>query len=121
MGMGGGRGMGATGGAGGGAAFPSAPAAGDEIDALKAEAQNLEAQLNTINARIGQLGSTAAQRHLVAVVDAGTCLGCGSCEGICPVDAITINTVSVIDGVKCTGCGQCVVQCPQGALTLQKA
>ncbi len=116
-GMGMGRGMNST----GGAAFPSAPASGSESDALKAEAQNLEAELQAVNTRLEQLGSSAAQHHLVAVVDIGTCNGCGLCESVCQVEAITINSVAAIDIAACTGCGLCVVECPSRAITLQKA
>lgn len=123
MGMGGGRGMGMGRGMGstGGAVSPSTPSSGSESDALKAEAQNLEAQLHTVNARLDQLGSSAAQHRLVAVVDAGTCKACGLCETICQVGAVTIDSVAVIDTAACTGCGLCVVECPRSAITLQKA
>lgn len=96
MGGGGGRGMGRGMGAGPGvAAFPSASTgAGEEVDALRAEARDLEAQLQTINSRIGQLGSGRVQRRLLAVVDAEKCTACGLCEKICPPRAITIEKIA---------------------------
>jgi Na+-translocating ferredoxin:NAD+ oxidoreductase RNF subunit RnfB len=39
------------------------------------------------------------------------CLGLGTCEKICPFDAIHINpetSLPVIDWAECTGCGKCV-------------
>lgn len=47
------------------------------------------------------------------------CLGLGTCEEVCPFDAITIqNGLAVIDEVKCVGCGICVEQCPRDVLIL---
>jgi ferredoxin len=131
--MDGGRGMGRGMGMGGGmgvapltgpaaAGFPSPPAGGSEIDVLKVEAQNLEAQLEAINARIAQTGSGSDRRgDLVAVVNAEKCTGCGLCEEVCSPGAITIDTIAAIDVATCTGCGQCVAECPQEALMLKRA
>jgi predicted Fe-Mo cluster-binding NifX family protein/NAD-dependent dihydropyrimidine dehydrogenase PreA subunit len=121
MGMGGGRGMApGMGVAPGVAELPSSPTGAGEVDALRSEAQNLEAQLHAINTRIGQLASSRAQRRLLAIVDADKCTACGLCEKVCPARAITIEKIAVIDAAKCTGCGQCVAECPQDALTLKK-
>jgi len=121
MGMGGGQGMGAGMGVGPDVAgFPSPTAGGSEIDALKTEAQNLEAQLQAINERIGQIPAGSVRHRLIAVVNAMKCTGCRLCEKVCPVGAITIEKIAAIDAAKCTGCGQCVAECPLEALTLKK-
>jgi len=117
MGMGGGQGMGAGPDVAG---FPSPTAGGSEIDALKTEAQNLEAQLQAINERIGQIPAGSVRHRLIAVVNASKCTGCRLCEKVCPVGAITIEKIAVIDAAKCTGCGQCIAECPPEALTLKK-
>jgi len=45
------------------------------------------------------------------------CDFCGTCVGVCPVDAITLEQVHVdIDTELCSGCGDCVDVCPVGAL-----
>ena len=69
MGMGGGRGMG--GGMGvvplagpAEAGFPAPPGGGSEVDALKAEAQNLGTQLQAINARIAQVGRASCRERV---------------------------------------------------------
>jgi len=49
------------------------------------------------------------------------CLGLGTCEKICPFDAIHINSetgLPVIDWEECTGCGKCVEECPRKVLVL---
>ena len=47
------------------------------------------------------------------------CLGLGTCEVVCPFDAIHIeNGLAVVDIEKCVGCGICVEQCPREVLLL---
>jgi electron transport complex protein RnfB len=48
------------------------------------------------------------------------CLGLGSCERVCPFDAIHVNEegVAVVDRVKCTGCTKCVKACPRDLITM---
>ena len=43
------------------------------------------------------------------------CIGCGSCVGECPVEAITCDDVAVIDPAKCIDCGSCAGVCPVDA------
>ncbi len=45
-----------------------------------------------------------------------TCISCGSCEGQCPVGAITAGDGKFeIDADKCIDCGTCESTCPVGA------
>lgn len=46
------------------------------------------------------------------------CLGFGTCERVCPFDAIHINEfgVAVVDPEKCTACGKCVEVCPKAII-----
>ena len=44
------------------------------------------------------------------------CVNCGSCEGECPVGAISEGEGKyVIDPEKCISCGACEGTCPVGA------
>ncbi len=48
------------------------------------------------------------------------CLGLGTCERVCPFDAIKIvDGLPIVDEEKCTGCGICVENCPRNVLELQ--
>lgn len=45
------------------------------------------------------------------IVKAG-CPGCGSCQNVCPVGAITQDGIGVKIDDKCVDCGFCVHSCP---------
>ena len=51
-------------------------------------------------------------------IDGNLCDLCGTCVGVCPVDALTIEGSSVhLDRPACTGCRFCVSICPVGAIS----
>lgn len=45
------------------------------------------------------------------------CVACGTCEGECPVGAISAGDIYVIDPAQCTDCGSCAAVCPTGAIS----
>ena len=46
------------------------------------------------------------------------CVSCGSCEGECPVSAISEGDgIYVIDADSCIDCGACVGSCPTSAIS----
>lgn len=45
------------------------------------------------------------------------CISCGTCEGECPVSAISMGDDHyVIDAATCTDCGTCAGVCPVDAI-----
>lgn len=55
------------------------------------------------------------------MVDQNKCIGCGACEGICPVGAISVNNGKAqIDTEKCIKCGSCENICPVEAIKIEK-
>ena len=52
-------------------------------------------------------------------VDTEKCVGCGSCQEICFVRAVSIvDGKCSIDSDKCRGCGRCVDNCPGEAISI---
>lgn len=47
------------------------------------------------------------------------CMGYGTCERVCPFDAIHINEkgIAVVDDEKCMACGICIQECPKKIIT----
>lgn len=53
------------------------------------------------------------------VVNTDSCVGCGSCEGGCPAEAIKVSDdgVAVVDVDACVECLACIDNCPAGAIS----
>ncbi|MBR0138597.1 MAG: 4Fe-4S binding protein [Erysipelotrichaceae bacterium] len=51
-------------------------------------------------------------------VNKDLCLGCGACEGACPVASIKLGADGKAEGdeATCIDCGACVATCPVGAI-----
>jgi predicted Fe-Mo cluster-binding NifX family protein/ferredoxin len=117
-GLGRGRGMGRGLGRGRGRNFSYSriPAATNEREALRAEAENLQAKLRLANERIARSERGGTVNRPVAIVSVDACTACGRCAMICPVEAIVIDSVATVDLQRCTGCGACVPECPSDAI-----
>ena len=54
----------------------------------------------------------------MAYVISDSCVSCGTCEGQCPVGAISQGDGQyVIDADTCISCGSCAGACPTGAIS----
>lgn len=52
-----------------------------------------------------------------AVVDKDACIGCETCVGTCPVEAISMVDGKAEVDESCIECGSCVSVCPVNAIT----
>lgn len=53
-----------------------------------------------------------------SVVNGDLCIKCGTCAGVCPVEAFHIaDDQYVVDPDTCIDCGVCISECPQSAIT----
>ena len=101
-----------------------------EIMGVKAEAVEQKAAFVKCK---GNCDVTHNQGNYVGVMDCRTavlsgmnvtecdygCLGFGSCESVCPNDAIkVVNGVAVVNEQKCVACGLCVKACPKGLIEI---
>lgn len=55
---------------------------------------------------------------IMAYVISDACVSCGTCEGECPVGAISMGDGQyVVDADSCIDCGACEAACPTGAIS----
>ncbi|MHA1671969.1 MAG: 4Fe-4S binding protein [Promethearchaeota archaeon] len=59
--------------------------------------------------------------NFYAKVDPDECIGCGTCEERCNMDAVHVeDAIAVVNLARCIGCGACVPTCTSEAIKLYK-
>lgn len=72
-----------------------------------------------------RLTDIASSVNVGAVRDAGLCMGCGTCESVCPTEAIRVRKnerkgiyLPIIDSERCTRCKLCLKVCPGASVNI---
>ena len=91
---------------------------GQDLQALKEQARAIEARLRLLENRIRNIKPGSTPSVLTASVDPEMCVGCGTCQDVCPAGAVSVEEIARVDPKRCIGCGSCVEHCPTGALAL---
>lgn len=57
-----------------------------------------------------------------AQVDRDSCVACGCCVKVCPVQAIEIDRgiTARVNQDKCVGCGRCAAECPASVILIRE-
>ncbi|WP_434310234.1 4Fe-4S dicluster domain-containing protein [Hominifimenecus sp. rT4P-3] len=55
-----------------------------------------------------------------AVVEQKSCVACGCCVKVCPLQAIEImkGIMAQVNREKCVGCGKCARECPASVISI---
>ena len=63
------------------------------------------------------------KKRCVAVVNQKTCVACGCCVKVCPLQAIGIvkGLTAQVNAEKCVGCGKCARECPASVIDIREA
>ncbi len=64
--------------------------------------------------------TTIQRKRRKAIVDQKSCVACGCCMKICPMQAIEIvrGVMAQVNTEKCEGCGKCAKECPASVIAI---
>ena len=64
----------------------------------------------------------AGKKRRRAVVDQSSCVACGCCIKVWPLQAIEIvrGVMAQVNGDKCVGCGKCAKECPASVIEIRE-
>ena len=65
---------------------------------------------------------TKPKKTRKALVDSKTCVACGCCVKVCPLQAIEIvrGVMAQVRQDKCVGCGKCARECPASVIKIRE-
>lgn len=64
---------------------------------------------------------TIANSNFISAVEPDSCNGCGECEEICQLGAISMTEeIATVNQEYCIGCGNCVSVCPTESLSMSR-
>lgn len=65
-----------------------------------------------------EIGSKVTKMPGITVLVTNTCVGCGTCENVCFINAIGVVDSRAVISDQCRGCGHCADVCPQKAIEI---
>ena len=79
-----------------------------DIDQLDAAIEWMQAQNISVSLALGEI-----------LIDEDTCVHCGLCTGVCPTEALTLDSQARLSFTRsrCIVCEQCVPTCPVQAIS----
>ena len=65
---------------------------------------------------------TKVKRKRKAFVDGNSCVACGCCVKVCPLNAIAVfkGIAAKVELERCVGCGKCAGECPASVITIRE-
>ncbi len=66
-------------------------------------------------------GFTYLENDDALQLDTEKCIGCGSCEDVCPhrIFKLVSGKATMVDAAACMACGACALNCPVGAIEVR--